>query len=61
MIVIITYTSTLMAQALLEDQAVPEAEVSRVRRARYLHRIPDTLYMVSLLLPFLVLRTELSD
>lgn len=33
-------------KALLEDQAVPEAEVSRVRRARYLHRIPDTLYMV---------------
>ncbi|KPJ17502.1 BTB/POZ domain-containing protein 7 [Papilio machaon] len=34
-------------KALLEDQAVPEAEVSRVRRARYLHRIPDTLYMVA--------------
>ncbi|XP_013178819.1 PREDICTED: BTB/POZ domain-containing protein 7-like, partial [Papilio xuthus] len=34
-------------KALLEDQAVPEAEVSRVRRARFLHRIPDTLYMVA--------------
>ncbi|XP_037300928.1 BTB/POZ domain-containing protein 7 [Manduca sexta] len=34
-------------KALLEDQAVPEAEVSRVRRERYLHRIPDTLYMVA--------------
>ncbi|CAH2064765.1 unnamed protein product, partial [Iphiclides podalirius] len=34
-------------KALLEDQAVPEAELARVRRARYLHRIPDTLYMVA--------------
>ncbi|CAG5015852.1 unnamed protein product [Parnassius apollo] len=37
----------LLHQALLEDQAVPEAELARVRRARYLHRIPDTLYMVA--------------
>nr|XP_049695672.1 BTB/POZ domain-containing protein 7 isoform X2 [Helicoverpa armigera] len=34
-------------KALLEDQAVPEAELSRARRERYLHRIPDTLYMVA--------------
>ncbi|XP_061727640.1 uncharacterized protein LOC133532807 [Cydia pomonella] len=34
-------------KALLEDQAVPEAEVARIRRSRYLHRIPDTLYMVA--------------
>ncbi|XP_075989640.1 BTB/POZ domain-containing protein 7, partial [Anticarsia gemmatalis] len=34
-------------KALLEDQAVPEAELSRARRDRYLHRIPDTLYMVA--------------
>ncbi|PZC71071.1 hypothetical protein B5X24_HaOG214156 [Helicoverpa armigera] len=35
-------------KALLEDQAVPEAELSRARRERYLHRIPDTLYMIAL-------------
>ncbi|KAM3955721.1 BTB/POZ domain-containing protein 7 [Aphomia sociella] len=34
-------------KALLEDQAVPEAELARARRAKYLHRIPDTLYMVA--------------
>lgn len=34
-------------RALLEDQAVPEAEVARIRRERYMHRIPDTLYMVA--------------
>ncbi|XP_045508898.1 uncharacterized protein LOC123704563 [Colias croceus] len=33
-------------KALLEDQAVPEGEVALIRRARYLQRIPDTLYMV---------------
>ncbi|KAJ2941831.1 hypothetical protein O0L34_g10639 [Tuta absoluta] len=34
-------------KALLEEQAAPEAEVARVRRARLTHRIPDTLYMVA--------------
>ncbi|XP_039762472.1 BTB/POZ domain-containing protein 7 [Pararge aegeria] len=34
-------------KALLEDQAVPEAEMARARRQRYAHRIPDTLYMVA--------------
>ncbi|XP_048480268.1 BTB/POZ domain-containing protein 7-like [Plutella xylostella] len=34
-------------KALLEDQQVPEAELARVRRTRYLNRIPDTLYMVA--------------
>ncbi|KAJ8706914.1 hypothetical protein PYW07_012992 [Mythimna separata] len=34
-------------KALLEDQAVPEAELARARRERYLQRIPDTLYMVA--------------
>ncbi|XP_028172559.1 BTB/POZ domain-containing protein 7 [Ostrinia furnacalis] len=34
-------------KALLEGQAVPEAELARLRRARYMHRIPDTLYMVA--------------
>ncbi|XP_052746088.1 BTB/POZ domain-containing protein 7 isoform X4 [Bicyclus anynana] len=34
-------------KALLEEQAVPEAELARARRQRYAHRIPDTLYMVA--------------
>ncbi|XP_026325472.1 BTB/POZ domain-containing protein 7 [Hyposmocoma kahamanoa] len=34
-------------KALLEHQAVPEAEVALARRTRYVHRIPDTLYMVA--------------
>ncbi|KAL0858654.1 hypothetical protein ABMA27_012480 [Loxostege sticticalis] len=34
-------------KALLEGQAPPEAELARLRRARYAHRIPDTLYMVA--------------
>ncbi|GBP92040.1 hypothetical protein EVAR_63719_1 [Eumeta japonica] len=33
-------------RALLAGQSVPAADVVRVRRARYIHRIPDTLYMV---------------
>ncbi|CAK1547953.1 unnamed protein product [Leptosia nina] len=33
-------------KALLEDQTAPEGEVALVRRARYLHRIPDALYML---------------
>lgn len=33
-------------QALLEDQMVQETELMRMRRARYIPDIPDTLYMV---------------
>ena len=35
-----------IVQALVEDQSVPEVELSRMRRARYIRDIPDTLYMV---------------
>lgn len=34
-------------KALVECQSVPAAEVARERRARCVHRIPDTLYMVA--------------
>ncbi|XP_053622826.1 BTB/POZ domain-containing protein 7 isoform X2 [Plodia interpunctella] len=34
-------------KALLEEQEVPEAELARARRAKNMHRIPDTLYMVA--------------
>lgn len=33
-------------QAMLEDQLVQEVELLRMRRARYIPDIPDTLYMV---------------
>lgn len=33
-------------QALVEEQMVQEAELVRLRRARYIPDIPDTLYMV---------------
>ncbi|OXU23670.1 hypothetical protein TSAR_001748, partial [Trichomalopsis sarcophagae] len=33
-------------KALVEEQMVQEAELVRLRRARYIHDIPDTLYMV---------------
>lgn len=36
----------LFHKALVEEQLVQEAELVRLRRARYIPDIPDTLYMV---------------